>query len=319
MASDIPKIPISQSVVVLGGAGFLGSHLVEKLIEAQFDSITVVDNLSDALYENNQRKAWVKSLPQSETLNLIETDFDSDVVFEVCRKSDIVINLAAIAGLRKSWEIPTEIFNTNFLAFHRLVNHLEASNNPPYLIHASTSSVYGKFAVGNENLTRNPVSPYGASKLAAELRLESLNSDSRLSWTILRLFSLYGPRQRSDMAYHRAIVAATTGGEFVVFGDGSQQRTNTFVTDAADAIFRTLTVQPHRRIINVADNQLVSLNEALQIIESLTEKSIKRTYRDPFPGDQSVTQGDNRLAKQILNWEPSTPLEMGLQMQIDSL
>jgi nucleoside-diphosphate-sugar epimerase len=302
-----------KSIVILGGAGFLGSHLTEQLLKSSPAKLIIIDSLSESLYDSIERKRWLKSLDHN-SIEFLSVDYASDQAIQVCSSANTVVNLAATAGLRKSWESPMEILSENFLKFFKLIESLSNLPNPPFLIHASTSSVYGESAVGDENSIRRPISPYGVSKLAAELCLEALPKDSRLKWCVLRFFSIYGPRQREDMAYQRLIKSSITGTPFYLFGDGEQKRSNTFASDAAKAIRLCIDKRPNRIALNVAGKELNTLNHAIQIIESFGNK-INIIKEGSFRGDQKITEGSAKLAKSILGWQAETSLREGLSAQ----
>jgi UDP-glucuronate 4-epimerase len=310
-------IDLNEKIVVLGGAGFLGSHVVEKFLQEGLRSVTVVDSLSESLYSSEGRRRWLESLNHL-PVKVLEADFASIESLEACADAHTVVNLAAIPGLRKSWEDPSEVFKINFLKVHELVNSLETMSKPPYLIHASTSSVYGEIAIGDEDSPRIPVSPYGISKLAAELRLEAIRASSALNWCSLRFFSIYGPRQRDDMAYQRLILAGLRGNDFHLFGNGNQKRSNTFVTDAAEAIFLCHVRKPNRTAINIAGSELFSLNEAIDLIKGL-ELTVKIINEPSAHGDQRVTLGDISKAWKLLGWKPRVTLNEGIKLQYQFL
>jgi UDP-glucuronate 4-epimerase len=306
----------SQKIVVLGGAGFLGSHLVDHYLESSISNIVVVDSFTDVLYSSTLRKRWARSAA-SKGVKVIEGDFTGEESLFECGTADCVVNLAAIAGLRKSWESPADVYETNFYKFYELIQFLSGLEMPPYLIHASTSSVYGKVANSSEDSSRVPISPYGKSKLAAELALESSDKLSSLKWCVLRFFSLYGPRQRDDMAFPRLMKAALSGETFTVFGSGEQKRSNTYISDAIKAIILASQSRPENQFINISGSEVWSLHEAIKKIEEISRRRISLRYEPAYAGDQLLTEGSNMKAKEMLEWEPKIGLDAGLRHQWD--
>ncbi len=317
--SEFKQPPLDQKITVLGGAGFIGSHTVELFYEKGYRNLTVIDSFSEKLYGSKERRKWSDTASKENLAKFLNEDYVSDLSLDVCSNSDVVINLAAVAGLRQSWATPMDVIDVNFLKFNRLVDHLSSVSKPIQLIQASTSSVYGTEAIGDEFGPRHPVSPYGASKLGAELKLESLDMNSKLSWVGLRFFSVYGPRQRSDMAFHRAIMAAINKESFTLYGNGEQARSNTFVRDAASAVFQAFLRKPDRAFLNIAGTQVTTLNDALEVIEHTMGLELSKSKVENAPGDQALTKGDIERASSILGWRPVTTLEEGLRMQIEHL
>jgi UDP-glucuronate 4-epimerase len=303
---------------VLGGAGFIGSHAVDLLLSSGFRNITVVDSFSESLYPSIRRRAWASRVAQEngKRVAFLEEDYISPRALDICKNADVVVNMVAIAGLRKSWASPMEVLETNFVKFNSLIEHLAASSPSPYFIHASTSSVYGSYATSSEDAALRPVSPYGISKLAAEKVLLTTRTEGVLRWTALRFFSVYGPRQRSDMAYSKAITAAIEDQEFKIYGDGRQSRTNTYVSDAAAAILKTMLIQPEGEFINVAGDEEYALSDVLSLIQDKLGRPLKIVFTPSVPGDQANTKGSIEKAGALLGWQPSVTLPTGLSLQI---
>lgn len=318
MESSVKSLPFDLSIVVLGGAGFIGSHTVELLLAKGFRKITVVDSFSESLYPSTLRRAWVSKVirEHSDRVAFLDEDYISPKTIDICKNADVIVNLVAIAGLRKSWASPMEVLDTNFVKFNSLIEHLASSRLTPYFVHASTSSVYGSHATSKEDVALKPVSPYGISKLAAEKVLMTTRTDGALRWTALRFFSVYGPRQRADMAYSKAISAAIEDREFKVYGDGRQSRTNTYVTDAAEAILKTMLIRPEAEFINVAGDEEYALSDALSIIQEELGRPLRIVFAPPVPGDQTSTKGSIEKAASLLGWQPSVTLTTGLSLQI---
>jgi nucleoside-diphosphate-sugar epimerase len=204
------------------------------------------------------------------------------------------------------------------LATQRLLAAVAATGRP-HLIHASTSSVYGRFATGDETSPLEPVSPYGITKLAAENLVRAYGTQFGLRATVLRLFSVFGPRQRPDMGYHIFINRFLTNQPIVVDGDGTDSRSNTYVADCVDGILLALG-QPAMSVgqsFNLGGGDEVSVNEVLEILEELTGSRPPITHGPQRPGDQRRTAADTAKARAVLGFDPKTPVEAGLRAQLE--
>jgi UDP-glucuronate 4-epimerase len=227
----------------------------------------------------------------------------------------VVFHLAAMAGLAKSWTEFESYMTCNLLGTQRL---LDACRGRPIraFVHASTSSVYGREATGDEQAPLNPISPYGATKLAAERLALAYQAEFDVRAVVLRYFSVYGPRQRPDMGYHIFIRRVLRGEPIVVFGDGEQTRGNTFVADCVDA---TLLAAEHGRpgdVFNVGGGEARSVNWVIATIEDLVGQRAQIEHGPPRPGDQAHTLADIGHARAALGFDPRTPLRDGLAAQV---
>jgi UDP-glucose 4-epimerase len=183
-------------------------------------------------------------------------------------------------------------------------------------VHASTSSVYGKSAVGDENQDLNPTSPYGVSKLAAEKLLLAYHEWYGIPVKILRYFSVYGPHQRPDMAYAKIIRAIQDGDEFTIFGDGKQKRSNTFIDDIVEATILAESKGTSGDVMNICGEDTISLNDAISIIEDLVGQKLNRKYGKVRTGDQRDTSGLNAKAREQLGWTSIVGIREGLSLQV---
>jgi len=226
-----------------------------------------------------------------------------------------VINEAAMPGLGLSW-MDFELYSScNVSALARLI---EASTrwNLEKFIQVSTSSVYGKNAVGDETLPVAPASPYGVTKLAAEQLTLAHLRDSGFPAMILRYFSVYGPGQRPDMAYRKFIDSAHLGKEITLLGSGEQSRSNTYIDDCVEATISALTTGDVGEIFNIAGGEERSINDALGIIERTLGTPLLIRSLPTARGDQQRTRGDSSKAQAILGFTHTHSLEEGLSRQI---
>ena len=306
----------SNFVLVTGAAGFIGSQLTRHLID-QGRKVVALDCFLPNLYSADLKKYRWKKLESS---NLVKMEFD--LRFDDFAKLneypiDSVINQAAMPGLVTDWANFAPYYDCNLSALNRLLDYCKDLSLKSF-IQASTSSVYGKQAVGDEDQDLNPTSPYGVSKLAAEKLLLAYNEWFELPVKILRYFSVYGPHQRPDMAYAKIIKALVDDDEFKVFGDGEQKRSNTFIDDIVNATILSEDRAPARSIMNICGDETISLNYAIQIIETRTGKKLKRVHTPGRIGDQRDTSGLNKKAKEILNWNAAVGIEEGLTKQVEA-
>lgn len=306
----------SNFVLVTGAAGFIGSQLTRHLID-QGRKVVALDCFLPNLYSADLKKYRWKKLESS---NLVKMEFD--LRFDDFAKLkefpiDSVINQAAMPGLVSDWANYAPYYDCNLSALNRLIDYCKDLSLKSF-IQASTSSVYGKQAVGDEDQDLNPTSPYGVSKLAAEKLLLAYNEWFELPVKILRYFSVYGPHQRPDMAYAKIIKALVDDNEFKVFGDGEQKRSNTFIDDIVTATILSEDRAPARSVMNICGDETISLNHAIQIIETRTGKKLKRVHAPGRIGDQRDTSGLNKKAKEILNWNAAVGIEEGLTKQVET-
>ena len=302
--------------LVTGAAGFVGSRLSEILLKEN-RKVIAIDCFLPNLYS---REAKIERWERLSSPNLVKIEFDmrSDDFSELSEYPiDSVINQAAMPGLIANWANFAPYYDSNISGLNRLLEFTRTLNLKSF-IQASTSSVYGKLALGSEDQDLNPTSPYGVSKLAAEKLLLAYNDWYGTPVKILRYFSIYGPNQRPDMAYAKIVKALYDETEFTVFGDGNQQRSNTFIDDVIAATILAENLAPHRAIVNICGDETVSLNDAISILEELSGKKLKQIKAPGRTGDQRQTSGSNLKAKEVLGWSAKVGIQEGLRSQIDA-
>lgn len=302
--------------MVTGAAGFVGSHLSEALTARGVDVVgvdTFIPYYPREIKENN-----LATLRTRSNFHFHEIDLRTGSLEPLLDGCEVVFHLAAMPGLMKSWS-DFSLYNTcNCDATLRLLEAARAVGLGQF-IHVSTSSVYGKEATQGEDARLQPFSPYGITKLAAENLCRAFESNFGLPITILRYFSVYGPRQRPDMAYNILIRTLLTGGTFTMFGDGEQTRSNTYVSDCVKA---TMLAADKRdaalgQVFNVGGGEIVSLNEVIRRLEELTGKKANIERKPPRPGDQKHTAANIERAKSLLGYTPTTPYAEGLKAQVE--
>jgi UDP-glucuronate 4-epimerase len=285
--------------VVTGAAGFIGSHLTEALL-ARGHEVVAVDSFTDyydpALKEENAAAFEVLRL------DLAEDELDLDGV-------GAIFHLAGQPGARSFGPAFADYLRRNTLATQRLFERAGAVK----VVYASSSSIYGdaeRYPTPEETAPR-PNSPYGITKLACEHLAAAYGRAYGLDAVGLRYFTVYGPRQRPDMAFARLVDALARGGSFEVYGDGTQSRSFTYVADVVEATIAALEA-PAGAIYNVGGGEEASLRDAIVLLEELSGRRLDVRYGPPVAGDMRRTRADTALIERELRWRSSTPLRDGL-------
>ena len=299
--------------LVTGAAGFIGSHLCERLLLAGH-SVVGVDAFIP-YYPRPLKEANLKAADKHTAFRFYELDLRRDPLEKVLDGMDIVYHLAAMAGLVKSWTDFDLYESCNITATQRLVEAVRGTSSVKRFIYGSTSSVYGRFSSGDETLPTHPISPYGVTKLAAENLCRAYADEQGLPLVVLRYFSVYGPRQRPDMGYHRCIQALLTGEAVTVYGDGQQVRGNTFVSDCVDATMAAVQASPGETY-NVGGGEVATVWEILQKLEIITGRRAEIRQEPARPGDQRYTCADTSKLFRHFGWKPRIGLDEGLARQV---
>jgi nucleoside-diphosphate-sugar epimerase len=287
--------------VVTGAAGFIGSHLAEALGAAGHEVVAVdcfTDYYDRALKEENARGLDVR------TLDLAEDELDFAGV-------DGVFHLAGQPGTRSFGAVFPDYLRRNVLSTQRVFEAAVAAG--VRVVWASSSSVYGDAEryPTSEDVEPRPNNPYGVTKLTCERLHDAYARVFGLSAVALRYFTVYGPRQRPDMAFARIVDALARGETFEVYGDGSQSRSFTYVADVVDATMRAIDAAPG--VYNVGGGEESTLRDALALLEEIAERPLDVTYGPAQAGDNQRTKADTTKIERELRWRASTPLREGLQ------
>lgn len=301
--------------LVTGTAGFIGSHLSERLI-ADGHSVIGVDAFIP-YYPREIKERNLANLRNAERFTFHELDLRTADLAPLLHGADAVIHLAAMAGLLRSWQEFESYMTCNMFATQRLLA-AAAQSGVRHFVQASTSSVYGRFATGDEQAPLAPISPYGITKLAAENLCRAYAQQFALPVTILRLFSVYGPRQRPDMGYNIFIRRILNGDLITVDGDGTDSRSNTFVADCVQGIALAL-AQPEKSVgetFNIGGGEEVTVNQVLSMLEELSGHEANVVHGPPRPGDQRRTVADTGKASALLGYAPRTRVIDGLAAQL---
>jgi UDP-glucuronate 4-epimerase len=301
--------------LVTGAAGFIGSHLCEQLL-ARGHSVVGVDSFIP-YYPRKVKENNLVALFEASNFKFHDLDLRYEELAPLLKDVEVVFHLAAMAGLMRSWSDFNLYMTCNVEVTQRLLE-AACANGIRHFIQGSTSSVYGRFATGNEEMPLQPSSPYGVTKLSAEHLCKAYAENFDLPMTILRFFSVYGPRQRPDMAYHIFIRALLRGEPITIYGDGEQSRSNTFVADCVQGILLTFE-QPERSIgetFNLGGGEVVTINQVRNILESLLGVRFRVDFAPSRPGDQRSTAADISKIQHILGYAPSTMVAEGLEAQV---
>jgi len=300
--------------LVTGCAGFIGSHLVEKLLTDNWNVIGL-DNFHP-YYDKQLKLENLQNFKNHENFKFIEGSIlDLDLLKKVSN-IDTIFHLAAIAGVRNSFKNPDEYFKINVEGTENILKTFENINE---LIFASSSSVYGdlksdQFPV-NEEHSLNPISPYGESKKQAELLCKTYSEKLKIKTSILRFYTVYGPRQRPDEAIMKFINLSISGKPIPIYGDGTKIRDYTFVSDIVNGII--LSQKFGNGTYNLGSGNPISVNQMVDIIEEKLGKKIKRQYVDSPKGDVFKTHADITKAEKELKHFPKIKFQDGIEKTID--
>jgi len=303
--------------LVTGCAGFIGSSLSERLL-ADGHIVSGVDCFTD-YYAKSIKESNLAGFRSHPNFAFHELDLSRDPLGDAVGNAEVIFHLAAYPGLMRSW-INFDTYTThNLTATHRLLEAVKGRSTLKKFLYASTSSVYGKYASGDENLPTRPSSPYGITKLAGEQLARVYQDEFQVPTVVMRFFSVYGPRQRPDMGYHLFIDAVLRGKPIQLTGDGLQVRGNTYIDDCVEATQRAGFHANPGEIYNLGGGELTTIIDAIRQIERISGKKAVIERRPDRAGDQIATAADVGKLYRHLGWKPSTGLTEGLTRQIERL
>jgi len=305
----------SSRVAVTGAAGFIGSHLCERLLDDGHE-VVGLDSFTD-YYERTRKEENLKRSLAHPSFEFQELDLVDGAIGKALRGVRVVFHLAGQPGVRPSWGgLFDRYVRDNVLATQRLLESLK-NVSIDRLVFASSSSVYGdaeRFPT-KESALPGPVSPYGVTKLAAEHLTLLYWKNFGLPAVSVRYFTVYGPRQRPDMAFARFMRALAAGEPIEVFGDGEQTREFTYVSDAVEGTMRAASSDVVGRVFNLGGGSRVTINRVLATLEDLSGVRARRLTLPAAPGDPKHTGASINLARENLGWEPRVSLRDGLAQQ----
>ncbi|KGJ77103.1 UDP-glucose epimerase [Cryobacterium roopkundense] len=305
-------------VLVTGIAGFIGSTTARALLDRGID-VVGIDVFSD-YYDTEIKRRNIAALPQ-QRLTVIEGDLNALPLSEVLVGVDAVIHLAGQPGVRGSWGTQFDSYTRNNVeATQKLLEAARGSSSLRRFVFGSSSSVYGQatsYPTSEDTLTR-PYSPYGVTKLAGEHLTTLYRENFGLPTVSFRFFTVYGPRQRPDMAFSRFFGAARQGEPITVYGDGLQIRDFTYVDDIVAALVAAIDADGELPpVMNLSGGSSVTVLEILDLVEKTTGMALNLTYLPAMDGDVTRTGGSATLVASALGWSPLVDIQEGLQRQFD--
>jgi UDP-glucuronate 4-epimerase len=311
-----------KRLLVTGGAGFIGSHLVDHLLRTDATQITIVDDFND-FYEPGIKRANIREHLKDPRYTLVEADIRDRAALETIfnrHNFDCIVHLAARAGVRPSLSEPQLYTETNI---NGTVNLLELArqHNIKQFVFGSSSSVYGinaKVPFSEDDPIRQPISPYAATKAAGELLCHTYSQLYGLRCVCLRFFTVYGPRQRPDLAIHKFAKLITQNKPIPVFGDGSTRRDYTYVDDIIDGVVAAIHYdKSDYEVFNLGESRTVELRELISLLEKELDAHAVINRQPPQPGDVPQTFADITRARKLLGYNPQTQIEEGVRRFVD--
>jgi UDP-glucuronate 4-epimerase len=302
-------------ILVTGGAGFIGSHLCERLLREGHD-VTIVDELND-FYSPALKRANLDAVLRSGSAKFHHADIcDEQKMLEIAReqKPEAIIHLAARAGVRPSLENPLLYEQVNVRGTMVLLEVARQLGIPKFVF-ASSSSIYGianRVPFSEDDTLNLPISPYAATKIAGEKICYTYSHLYDIRIVCLRFFTVYGPRQRPDLAIRKFIQLITEGKPIPVFGDGSSGRDYTFYTDTIDGVVAALHYGCRYEVFNLGNSHPVSLDTLIRTLETSLEMKATIQHLPNQPGDVPITYADIQKAQRLLGYSPRVPFKEGI-------
>tara|TARA_B100000073_G_scaffold343736_1_gene349145 strand:- start:262 stop:1251 length:990 start_codon:yes stop_codon:yes gene_type:complete len=307
-----------KNILITGAAGFIGYNLSKNLIEDKETNVTGIDSLNDA-YDNNLKKLRLRNLENNDNFTFSKIDLSNQESLKDIEGSnfDCVIHLAARAGVRQSFRNPEKYILDNTISTANLASFIKKEEIRKFLI-ASTSSIYGDSGESamKEDVDEKypPPSVYATSKLSGELMAKTILDGTGTCIQIPRFFTVYGPYGRPDMSILRFIHWVFTETEILLYGDGNQKRSFTYIDDVVSGL-SSLISSNESGVFNIGSNKTVSLNEVISLIENELDKTSKINYQPRAFKDVDVVI-PNLDRMKTLNWNPSTPIDVGVSKTI---
>ncbi len=304
-----------SKILITGVAGFIGSHLSEALLQ-RGDTILGIDEFNDYYNPDIKHRNLAESL-QSDQFTLVKADICDESTlrdqFELFRP-DVVVHLAARAGVRPSLKDPNLYHRVNVIGSQHILDACR-EYKPSHLVFASSSSVYGgslEVPFSETDPVMRPISPYAATKRMNELQAHVYSHVYGVRVTMLRFFTVYGPRQRPDMAIHKFTRAILEGASLPMFGDGTTRRDYTYIEDIIDGVVRAIDTPFDYEIFNLGESHTTQLCELIALLEKHLGKKANIEHHPNQPGDVSITYADIQHAKDKLGYNPQYSMDEGI-------
>jgi UDP-glucuronate 4-epimerase len=307
-------------VLVTGAAGFIGSHVTETLLADGWE-VVGFDNF-DGFYDPAIKRENLRGLKKNKNFRLIEGDIRDTAALDAVAtagKLDAIVHLAARAGVRPSIEQPRLYADVNIGGTTEMLE-LARRTQVPKFIFASSSSVYGEregSPFREDDNVDFPISPYAATKKAGELLGYTYHHNCGFAVTCLRFFTVYGPRQRPEMAIHKFTRAIDQGEPISIFGDGTARRDFTYVDDIVSGVIAALERAKGYRIYNLGNHRTVEIRELIRLLEEDLGKKVEVKHLPAQPGDVPLTCADVQRAQEELGYSPGVPIERGLELFVE--
>ena len=304
-----------KEIIVTGGAGFIGSHLVEKLLNSNY-AVTVIDNF-DSFYPKAVKQRNMVSFIDHPSFTFLEADItnEGDLYSKLSGNYSAIVHLAAKAGVRPSIENPVAYQDVNVKGTQNLLEFAKNKQIKQFVF-ASSSSVYGinkNIPWKESDAVLNPISPYASTKISGELLGHVYSHLYGIRFLVLRFFTVYGPRQRPDLAIHLFSKKILANQPILFFGDGTTRRDYTFVADTVNGIMNAITYEDSLyEVFNLGNHQTVSLSEMITTLEEVFENQAIKQMLPEQPGDVPVTYADISKAQTLLHYKPKTNFNEGV-------
>ncbi|MHA1293749.1 MAG: GDP-mannose 4,6-dehydratase [Promethearchaeota archaeon] len=310
----------NKSIIITGAAGFIGSHLFQKLIQED-NFIMIIDNFNDYYSGKDENITEItKNFEIKKDYDLIKADLvDNSNLKKIDKNVDIIFHLAAQAGVRYSIEHASEVTQNNIISTLNIYE-FALNSNVEKVIYASSSSVYGnpKYTPLDEKHPKNPISPYAVSKLCGEIYADLYYREYNLPVTSLRFYTVYGPRGRPDMAIRKFLTLMLQEKEITIYGNGEQLRDFTFVSDIVDGLILAGEKNVSSgEIFNLGCSNPITVNQLVDKMYDLTKKPKHIRYIEKQKGDVDITYSNTEKAEKMLNYKPKINIDEGLKITYD--
>lgn len=306
---------ISKKIVVTGGAGFIGSHLIDRLL-AEGHTVTNIDNF-DPFYNESIKRENIKGHLEYDSYTLHEADIRDKEALDkaIPDNTDVIVHLAAKAGVRPSIADPITYQEVNVTGTQNMLE-VAREKDIKQFVFASSSSVYGKnpnVPWKEDDAVLQPISPYASTKVSGELLGHVYSHLYDIRFLVLRFFTVYGPRQRPDLAIHKFMKLMSEGKEITLYGDGSTRRDYTYIDDIIDGVMAAMDYKDSMyEVINLGNNQTVELLELVEAIEEASGITAKKVFGPEQPGDVMQTWADVEQAGKLLGYKSDYSIDKGL-------
>ncbi|MFX1386344.1 MAG: GDP-mannose 4,6-dehydratase [Promethearchaeota archaeon] len=306
----------NKNIIITGAAGFIGSHLTEKLLTHN-NFLILIDNFNDYyLGKEEQLEAVTNNYQSKQDFVLVREDLTNKSFYDkIPYNIDYIFHLAAQAGVRYSINNASEISQNNILSTVNILEYALKKTNIQRVVYASSSSVYGNpiYTPCDEDHPKNPISPYSISKLCGEIYTNYYYREYNLPTTSLRFYTVYGPRGRPDMSIRKFFSLILKDKEILVYGNGEQLRDFTYISDIIDGLILACENDASNgEVFNLGCSNPISVNNLVKKIYKLTNKPEKVIYIDKQQGDVDVTYSNINKAKNLLNYAPKIDIDKGL-------